>query len=127
MGLYEVGRCCEREYGCSSELPADDDRQAVWAEQRASRGFDSTELWNLDVSFSRFALPRLKAFAEDLHGHPGGMTEETWLAELHKMIAAFELCADYRFSADLAVNAKQEQVINAGLDSFRKYFFSLWS
>jgi hypothetical protein len=110
------------EYGCSSELPVDDDRQAAWAEQRASRGFDSTELWNLDVSFSRFALPRLKAFAEDLHGYPSGMTEETWLAELHKMIAAFELCVDVNTATTV-----QEQIIAAGLDSFRKYFFNLWS
>ena len=111
------------EYGVSSELPADDDRQAAWAEQRANRGFDSTELWNLDVTFSRFVLPRLKAFAEDLHGYPSGMTEEAWLAELHKMIAAFELCVD----ANPMVTAKQERVITVGLNSFRKYFFNLWS
>lgn len=110
------------EYGCSSELPVDDDRQAAWAEQRASRGFDSTELWNLDVTISRFIAPRLKAFAADLHGFPNGLTEESWLIELNKMIAAFELCETVCIATP-----EQSQTIEAGLDSFRKYFFYLWN
>ena len=108
--------------GCSSEISADDERQPIWAKQRAERGFDNTELWNLDVSIARFVLPRLKAFAEDLHGYPADLTEETWKAELNKMIAAFELSTEVFSPTD-----EQSVAIEAGLDSFREHFHSLWS
>lgn len=43
--------------------------QKRWELERKSRGFDSTELWNLDATIAEFILPRLIAFKEmDRHG-----------------------------------------------------------
>jgi hypothetical protein len=39
-----------------------DKRQKLWKKQRDERGFDDTELWNLDVTMAKFILPRLAAF-----------------------------------------------------------------
>lgn len=52
------------DYGTSHLVPADDARQPTWAEQRATRGFDDTELWNLDRTFARVMYPRLVAYRE---------------------------------------------------------------
>ena len=108
------------DYGCSSEIPVADPRQEFWTSQRGERGFDNTELWNLDVTIARFVLPRLKAFAADLHGCPASLTLETWGTSLAKMIVSFELCSAVDF-----MTAEQEQLISDGLDLFRKYFHHL--
>lgn len=43
--------------------------QKKWQLERNVRGFDTTELWNLDATIAEFVLPRLIAFKEmDRHG-----------------------------------------------------------
>lgn len=55
--------------GCADELPKDDPRQPNYAEQRATRGWDQTEIWNLDVTTVKFIVSRLTEFRSYAHGH----------------------------------------------------------
>lgn len=51
-------------YSLSGQISKDDPRQQLWEEQRHERGFDNTELWNLDITFASFLLPQLKLLLE---------------------------------------------------------------
>jgi hypothetical protein len=115
-------------FGHALRLPAEDERQAQWAEQRRDRGFDDTELWGLDDSFSRFILPRLKALRQQKLEPPHKTMELTrWHSLLDKMIHAFELLlpeAGGTWSRGTLTDRERAQV-QEGLDHFRTYFFAL--
>lgn len=51
--------------------------------QRRIRGFDDSETWDLDYSFMKWLLPRLKRFQEVSDGiHPGNLTNDAWQKQL---------------------------------------------
>lgn len=103
-------------YGLHEVFPANDDRQALWAEQRTTVGFDNTELWNLDVTIARFILPRLEAFRNT------GKESEEFVKEIDKMIIAFQAIVsdDGMFKVD-------DAAIIEGIKSFHDNYFSLWN
>lgn len=79
--LMELFRKNEKDpYGipnvCFSLAEPDDDRWEDWEYQRRTRGFDDTELWNLDSTIVKFILPRLKVFRDQCHGTPGNIIYE---------------------------------------------------
>lgn len=92
--------------------------------QRKNRGFDDTELWNLDVTFAEYIVPRLKAFRKLECGHPDGLTQEEWNKELDEMIWYFEFtCSDdkwFDFSKETQ-NRKRK-----ALKLFAKRYENLW-
>lgn len=101
-------------------------RKIKFAYQRLTRGFDDSELWNLDHTISRFVLPRLKEFKRkySVRGTPSQIeTNEEWQAILDDMIKAFEIMSQSEFP-DYDKN-KIEQV-EKGLQLFVKHFNSLW-
>lgn len=113
------------DYGHSAEISKDDERQEVWAKQRAERGFDDTELWNLDSTIAKFIHPRLVRFHETNICHPGNMTPEEWDAILRQMIFAFEFLASddkYMMHDDPAWSK-----IDEGLKAFATYYGHLWN
>lgn len=99
-------------YGLHEDLPASDERQAKWATQRVERGFDDAELWNLDITFAKFVLPRLKAYkvATDHEDDKG----------IDKMIVAFEAIVSGE-----CFNSMPEEVED-GLKLFHENYFRLW-
>ena len=100
----------------------DDGRYAEYREEQKKTGVSPDETWNLDVTIAEFVLPRLKLFKEKTIGVPCCFgTMEEWHAELDRMIRAFELMCD-----DKAFGSESQKEIDAGLDSFRKYFQALW-
>ena len=100
----------------------DDGRYAEYREEQKKTGVSPDETWNLDVTIAEFVLPRLKLFKEKTIGVPCCFgTMEEWHAELDRMIRAFELMCD-----DKAFGSESQNEIDAGLDSFRKYFQALW-
>lgn len=114
-------------FGHAQLIPASDERHPMWAEQRLSRGFDDTELWNLDDTVSRFILPRLKALREKEMLPPTGMTMPQWQVLVDKMITAFELLlppSGGTWSRG-TLNTRQRAQVQEGLDLFRQYFFNL--
>lgn len=114
--------------GHALRLPADDERQLVWSEQRRDRGFDDTELWGLDDSFARFTLPRLKALRQQkLEAPSKAMSLVQWHALIDKMIYAFELLLPEGGGAWSRGNltTRERSQLQEGLDLFHKYFFAL--
>ena len=89
--------------------------------QRMIRGFDDSELWNLDITISQFILPRLMIFRKNHHGYPADLTNNQWNTVLEKMIRAFEWDTH-----ESNIYMKVPDYVNEGLDLFRKYFFDLW-
>lgn len=92
-------------------------------------GFDYRETWNLDYEIACFILPRLAYLREHSHSYPGTdefLVEgghEKWLKIIDKMIKAFEIIVD----KDCGFETEEEnEIIEEGLDLFRKYFRTLW-
>lgn len=108
------------DYGCSKKISLTDPRQVLWATQRAERGFDDTELWNLDMTIAEFIAPRLKAYASCIQGVPNGLSEDEWEKMLALMVHAFE---QYTTADFLSKTMKGQK----GFKLFRKYFSHLWS
>lgn len=63
---WESLKTDKRYYGLAHEMREDDDRLPGWLNQIKERGFDSTEMWNLDLAFVKFILPRLIFFRENV-------------------------------------------------------------
>lgn len=104
-----------------------------WFWQRLTRGWDDRELWSLDVTISKFVLPRLKAFRSCFVAYPSVYeTPEAWAADLDKMIAAHEYIAGGRdwgpgrcFMTTEEWQAR-EKATEEGLALFGKYYGALW-
>ena len=114
-----------------SLIERDDDRWELFKQQRLERGFDDSELWNLNDSIARFIYPRLKAFSEDTISYPIGLTPKKWERILNDMVLAFKLIIED--DEDENGNLLPKEVIDEnlkkikkGLNYFAKYFLSLW-
>lgn len=115
-------------------------------QQRLERGFDNTEVWNLDHTMAQFIAPRLKVFRQDTHGCPGNFCEEgesfeesmaKWYTILDEIIWAVETYTKYEDS-DFKYNGKSyydmsreemiefDDKINHGLELLAKYWRCLW-
>lgn len=104
-----------------SVIDVDDVRWNMFEKQRLERGFDDSELWNLNTTISGFIIPRLKTFREQHCSTPENITDEEWNEILDEIIVAFELIHD-----DLEYDKASESKINNGLKLFAKYFRNLW-
>ena len=92
-------------FSCIDETDTDPKRLEKWKSQRDERGFDDTELWNLDLTISNFILPRLKVFREQTDGFPSKFnTIEEWYKILDEIIEGLEL---YKDKFDWDMNADQ--------------------
>lgn len=102
--------------------PSDND----WDEhtqQRINRGFDDSELWNLDTTIIKFILPRLKAFKDYTKSIPYDLKSETeWKDILDQIILGFELYLE----SNIADLNDSESKIDEAFKLFFKYFKSLW-
>lgn len=100
----------------SCELSETDSRKEEYKKQRIERGFDDTELWNLDLTILRFILPRLKAFKDIAVGTPSGFkNEDEWIECIDRMIKSIESIIEDDENADWE-----------GFELFKKHFFDLW-
>lgn len=101
------------------------DRWEDYKKQRLERGFDSSELWNLDSTIAKFVYPRLKAFYNDgdMVGYPGRLTENKWNDILKSMIKAFDIIVNKNI---IDFTEKERKQVNNGLRLFAEYFFDLW-
>lgn len=102
-------------FSLSDSIDSDDERQLTFYKQRIERGFDDTELWNLDSTILKFILPRLKAFKESTNGHPATFeTLDDWKHCLQKMIDSIESIIE------------DDNPDYEGWYLFKEYFFNLW-
>ena len=104
-----------------------------WKKQREERGFDDSELWDLDATILRFTLPRLKEFVKQrVMGYPSRLEfdypdcknyDKLWWEDiLPNMIKGIEryIEEDPDFE-DRTVGTDKD------LELFFKYFSCLWT
>lgn len=106
------------------------DKWEEYSQQRMSRGFDDTELWNLDVTIAAYVLPRLEAFEQQVPCHPMDMTEDEWKEIIGKMIFSMrelviEQTPSPEWNDNVAMREYNEKV-QEGLTLFGTYFQDLW-
>lgn len=102
-------------FSLASSLDCDDKRQLKFYQQRTTRGFDDTELWNLDTTILKFIIPRLKEFKKKTVGYPTVFKSlDEWKQCIQKMIDSMESIIE-------DVDANYD-----GWELFKEYFFSLW-
>ena len=90
-------------------------------------GFDDTELWNLDVTISKFVLVRLKRFRQTSIGYPSNLTEKKWKKILKKMIYSFEFHLNEDLNKYDKFTKKDNKKIEKGFILFAKYLTNLWN
>lgn len=96
-----------------------EEKKDLYHKQLLERGFDDTELWNLDYTIAQFVLPRLKRFREVNKGYPALLkTEDSWDEKLDEMIAYFQAYVD---NNDEALEEHKE-----GITLFAEWFNHLW-
>lgn len=137
-------------HGCAFDKETTLRDRIKYAIQRHRRGFDDTEVWNLDKTFSKFICPRLKVFIEnEPHGFPANLEicypseltgderldhyYELWLDILRKMLKAFQLAKDEDAWYDSLGHTptkedwqKYSDTIDEGLQLFVKHYLGLW-
>ena len=105
--FFETNKIDPKECGfnniCFSLSSKEDGEKNItkWKKQRLSKGFDETELLNLDSTIINFILPRLKEFKKIVKNNPsipyGIKSLKEWEDILDKMIWAFEESLDLHF------------------------------
>lgn len=67
------------------------EKLSKYKKQRIERGFDDTELWNLDCAIAKYVLPRLIEFKKVTNGYPQDFESfEEWIDAIDKMIYSFD-------------------------------------
>lgn len=112
-------------YSLHKECSPNHPDQELWKQQREERGFDDTELWNLDSTIAQFILPRLKRFKEmtDKYPNPDFSSMEEWNEALDKMIGAFHFMVEEKYGC---FDGPMFEDAEEGLRLFAQYFGNLW-
>jgi len=108
-----------RYHGYLHTLPKNDKRIKKYRKQLKKRGFDDTELWNLDETFVRFIAPRLNAFE---HACP----DPEFQRKLKLAKRVFNFLNSMENYYDPLVKAGNKE-IDEGLQAFSEIFFHLWT
>lgn len=98
----------------------------TWFFQRRIRGWDDRELWNLDSTFARYMLPRLKRFKETTDGYPGELTEQQWDAILEEIIWSLEYILGDQWHEDHTQWELNEARCSAGCELLGKWMRGMW-
>lgn len=123
--------------------------------ERIRYGFPLEESWDFRSGCTKYVLPRLKHFRNNLNGYPCDLSMEEWELVLDKMIWSFEHMEDHispiysddydhRFSVektetgtlytplnetgtiDYTPVEEHNKKIQEGLNLFAKYYQNLW-
>ena len=95
----------------------DDARQLHFYHQRNWRGFDGSELWNLDMTIIRYFIPRLKCFAKNVEGHRD-------VKDIYTMCEGFQTYLD---NTPPFPPQKVKDAFYHALNLFKKRLGSLWT
>ena len=69
-----------------------------WFFQRRFRGFDDREIWDIDETFYKWLLPRLKMFQVRTSGYPTRYKSmSSWQKELINRVTQLELIVTYNY------------------------------
>lgn len=75
-------------------------RTIKWAWQRATKGYCTWDLWDLDAHLIQLLPTALRDFKKDNIGHPAELTPEEWDKTIDEMIDHFEKAYLYTYSPE---------------------------
>jgi len=118
-------------------------RKLTFFWQRRTRGWDDSDLWNLDYTVAKFVLPRLRVYRRCWSGLPDMMLlsdypgiseddlEDKWNEVLDDMIYAMEVLVNwdsFEFEVDMTTEAREahRERVDRGLYLFGRYLRALW-
>jgi hypothetical protein len=96
-----------------------------WPWQILTRGFCDKDLWSLDYTIAKFIRPRIRAFRDNLHSHPGDLTEQQWDDILKSIEDAMDLICKEEEETRILTSFEAGQV-EIGLNNLAYYFRDLW-
>lgn len=94
-----------------------DTRQLRFYHQRNWRGFDGSELWNLDMTIVRYLIPRLKRFAKNIEGRRDAK-------DIYEMCEGFQMYLD---NTSPFPPQKVTDTFRRAWNLFKKRFGGLWT
>lgn len=94
-----------------------DTRQLCFYHQRNWRGFDGSELWNLDITIVMYLIPRLRCFAKNVEGR---YDEKDILT----MCEGFQAYSD---DTSVVLPQKVKDAFRHALNLFKKRLGGLWT
>lgn len=116
-------------FSIAHKLPKDSKKQKIWKKQREKRGFDDTELWNLDLTLFQFIIPRLEVFKDITMSFPSYETSESYNEKLTFIINSFK--AKYESFESTSINSEDEIQIHQNAKKaaimLGELWFDLWS
>lgn len=115
-------------------------RPIKFLRQRLTRGWDDSDLWNLDYVIIKFIYPRLKAYRElppagtPMHpteiqtkgvekGMSRPLTVEEWDNILKDILLGFELILE---EEGYPVDKDKNVQVDKSMSLFHEWFFALW-
>lgn len=107
-------------HGHTTTLSEKDDRVEKYLDQIDAQGFDMTELWNLDVTFVSFMLPRLICYKEKIAENE---LENETVKDLEYIIKYFSIRAEdkeYNFDREIQYHVQESYNL------FAKVISRLW-
>lgn len=112
-------------------VPVEDaKRKEKFRKQRLRRGFDDSELWNLDLTFAKFMLPRLKEYRKKNCSYPAKLNNiDEWNKILDEIIEGLQLLTkhfDWELSSDQNTVNGNNLKVDIALNHLAKYFRDLW-
>ena len=111
-------------------------RQGKYLFQHLTRGFSDKQVWSLDITVAKYAIPRLKRLKKIGLGYPPAFNSMIgWHRAIDKMIWSFEyVLTDYGSAQYHTNNHKQWSILEAknmkkfdeGMSLFAKHYKDLW-
>ena len=99
-----------------------DNRQAYFCKERRERGFDNSELWNLDQKILDFLIPRFKEFTSGAYWFDGNGGQVSGDVVMKDILEGFEL-----MDSDKETTEEENIKIRKAWRLFEYHFFDLWN
>lgn len=109
-------------------LISEDTRQLYYYWQRDRRGFDGSDMWNLEAKILEWLIPRLECFVKVSKGHgwpvlKNGIVEYSDGSNLaEEMLTGFKI-----YQEKDSWDKKDTQLVNRAFNLFKKHFSDLWT
>lgn len=110
------------------DLNANSKNIEKYVKQYKQRGFDDSEIWNLDMSLSLFLLPRLKRLREVIQGYPPICKSfEEWISILDEIIWMFETYSSDEYQNYEPKNKQYFEEVNQRIEKASELLGKYWT
>ena len=110
------------------DLNANSKNIEKYVKQYKQRGFDDSEIWNLDMSLSLFLLPRLKRLREVIQGYPPICKSfEEWISILDEIIWMFATYSSDTYQNYEPKNKQYFEEVNQRIEKASELLGKYWT